>query len=171
MNQHFRRKQGITNASGFMNLMRKLEFDLHLQRVLIKVDRASMYHSLEVRVPLLSNAMLEASAHYSFADCFGDGEGKKPLRKILANHAGERLAKLPKRGFVVPIGEWIRGSMKKEFHEKILDMPAGLQTHFRRDQLEKILNEHCQDDKDWSWMIWSLYTLSAWHSKFALNQR
>lgn len=167
----FQEEQGITSASGFMNLMRKLEFDLHLQRVLIKVDRASMYHSLEVRVPLLSNAMLEASADYSFADCFGGGEGKKPLRKILASHAGERLAKLPKRGFVVPIGEWIRGSMKKEFHEKILDIPAGLQTHFRRDQLEKILNEHCQTNKDWSWMIWSLYTLSAWHSKFAFNQR
>ncbi len=167
----WQQEQGLNDVEGLMNVMRKLEFDLHLQRVLLKVDRASMFHSLEVRVPLLSNAMLEASSHFSFADCFGDGEGKKPLRKILASHVGERLAKLPKRGFVVPIDQWIRGSMKKEFQEKILDMPAPLLAHFKRDQLEQILHQHCNEDKDWSWMIWSLYTLSAWHSKFAINQR
>jgi asparagine synthase (glutamine-hydrolysing) len=167
----WKQEQGLNDVEGLMNVMRKLEFDLHLQRVLIKVDRASMFHSLEVRVPLLSNAMLDASTCFSFADCFGNGEGKKPLRKILANHAGERLAKLPKRGFVVPIDQWIRGSMKAEFQEKILDMPAPLRTHFKRDQLEQILHEHCDKNKDWSWMIWSLYSLSVWHSKFAIHQR
>ncbi len=167
----WKQEQGLNDVEGLMNVMRKLEFDLHLQRVLIKVDRASMFHSLEVRVPLLSNAMLEASTHFSFADCFGDGEGKKPLRKILANHAGERLAKLPKRGFVVPINQWIRGSMKREFQEKILDMPSSLSAHFKRDGMEQMLREHNEQNKDWSWMIWSLYTLSAWHSKFAINQR
>lgn len=170
-NASWQQEQGTNDVAGFMNVMRKLEFDLHLQRVLLKVDRASMFHSLEVRVPLLSNAMLEASTHFSFADCFGGGEGKKPLRKILASHAGERLAKLPKRGFVVPIDQWIRGSMKREFQEKILDMPASLLAHFRRDQLEQILKEHCDKNKDWSWIIWSLYSLSVWHSKFVINKQ
>jgi asparagine synthase (glutamine-hydrolysing) len=160
-------EQGLNDVEELMNLMRKLEFDIHLQRVLLKVDRASMFHSLEVRVPLLSNVMLEASTHFSFAECFGNGEGKKPLRKILAKHAGERLSKLPKRGFVVPIGQWIRGSMKKEFRDMILDMPPPLLSHFKRRALERMLREHCDQGKDWSWMIWSLYALSAWHSKFA----
>lgn len=165
----WQQEQHTKDLAGLMNVMRKLEFDLHLQRILIKVDRASMFHSLEVRVPLLSNAMLEASTHFSFADCFGAGQGKKPLRKILAVHAGERLTNLPKRGFVVPISNWIRGSMKKEFQEKILDMPSLLSAHFRRDGLELMLNEHCEGNKEWGWMIWSLYTLSAWHSKFSIN--
>ncbi len=166
-----RAEDGLDNAQAFMNIMRKLEFDLHLQRVLIKVDRASMYHSLEVRVPLLSNAMLEASTHYSFTDCFSDEEGKKPLRKLLASHAGGRLAKLPKRGFVVPIDQWIRGAMKQEFQEKVLDMPAPLLAHFKRPQLEQMLKDHNDRNKDWSWMIWSVYTLSVWYSKFVVNHR
>jgi asparagine synthase (glutamine-hydrolysing) len=121
---------GLSDVEGLMHLMRKMEFDLHLQRILIKVDRASMFHSLEVRVPLLSNSMLDAAASYSFADCFRSGEGKMPLRKIIRKQVGDELAALPKKGFVVPIDEWIRTTMKKDFYEKILNMPKALQSTF-----------------------------------------
>ena len=47
------------DEDGVMDIVRKMEFDIHLQRILLKVDRASMYHSLEVRVPLLSNEMID----------------------------------------------------------------------------------------------------------------
>lgn len=155
----------LNDVEGLMHLMRKMEFDLHLQRILIKVDRASMFHSLEVRVPLLSNSMLSAAANYSFTDCFHPGEGKIPLRKILRQHVGDELAALPKKGFVVPIDEWIRTSMKKDFYEKILDMPKPLQVHFNRPQLEQVLKEHCEQRKNWSWIIWSLYSVSSWYGK------
>lgn len=155
----------LGDVEGFMRLMRKMEFDLHLQRILIKVDRASMFHSLEVRVPLLSNSMLAAAANYSFTDSFHPGEGKIPLRKILRKHVGDELTALPKKGFVVPIDEWIRTTMKKDFYEKILDMPKPLQVHFNRVQLEQLLKEHCEQREDWSWIIWSLYSVSSWYGK------
>ncbi len=155
----------LKDVEGLMHLMRKMEFDLHLQRILIKVDRASMFHSLEVRVPLLSNNMIRAAASYSFTDCFHPGEGKIPLRKIIRKQVGDELAALPKKGFVVPIDEWIRTTMKKDFYEKILDMPKALQVHFNRPQLEQLLKEHCEQRKNWSWIIWSLYSLSSWYGK------
>jgi len=158
-------EQELGDVEELMRLMRKMEFDLHLQRILIKVDRASMFHSLEVRVPLLSNGMLTAAANYSFTDCFRPGEGKIPLRKILRQHVGNELTALPKKGFVVPIDEWIRTTMKKDFYEKILDMPKALQVHFNRPQLEQLLKEHCEQRKNWSWIIWSLYSVSSWYGK------
>ncbi|HPM30073.1 MAG TPA: asparagine synthase (glutamine-hydrolyzing) [Chryseolinea sp.] len=155
----------LKDVEGLMHLMRKMEFDLHLQRILIKVDRASMFHSLEVRVPLLNNGMIQAATNYSFADCFHPGEGKIPLRKIIRKQVGDELAALPKKGFVVPIDEWIRTTMKKDFYEKVLDMPNALQVHFNRPQLEQLLKEHCEQRKNWSWIIWSLYSLSSWYGK------
>jgi asparagine synthase (glutamine-hydrolysing) len=165
--QSAERESQLVGATELMGLMRKMEFDLHLQRVLLKVDRASMYHSLEVRVPLLSNAMLGASSGYPFKLCYSQGTGKLPLRMLMKRYVGQELASLPKRGFVVPIGQWIRGRFKQNFYEKILDMPKQLAPFFNGKQMEQLLKEHCNSSYDWSWIIWSLYTLSSWYQHHA----
>jgi len=46
-----------------------------------------------------------------------------------------------------------------------LDMPKALQVHFNRPQLEQLLKEHCEQRKNWSWIIWSLYSVSSWYGK------
>jgi asparagine synthase (glutamine-hydrolysing) len=148
-----------------MNIVRKLEFDLHLQRILLKVDRASMYHSLEVRVPLLSNAMIEYSTTLSYRDCTKQGQGKFNLKDLLISKSNKELVLKPKKGFTIPISQWLRKDLRKDVEDKLMDMPCELATMFDRKQLTKVVNQHMNKQNDWGWLLWSLYSLVNWHTQ------
>ena len=82
--------------------MRKIEFDVHLQRILLKVDRASMYFSQEVRVPLLSNNVINKSLEYSIFDCIEGNRGKIPLKDILIKHSNRKNCRSSEKRFFNP---------------------------------------------------------------------
>lgn len=145
------------------DLVRKIEFDLHLQRILMKVDRSSMFHSLEVRVPVLSKEMLQKSVEYTHFQCFQHGQGKFPLKEMLHRVSGSKKVWEGKKGFGIPLGGWMRNKLKNEMESKVLDMPEELIQFFQKEQLEKMLHQHMQGAKDWSWMIWALYSLVNWY--------
>ncbi|MGN6617191.1 MAG: asparagine synthase (glutamine-hydrolyzing) [Ilyomonas sp.] len=147
-----------------MNLMRKLEVDIHLQRILLKVDRASMYNSLEVRVPMLSNSMLKSSLSCTYSDCIKNGLGKMNLRQILINRASEELALQSKKGFTIPMDDWIRNEIKKEVTEKILDMPATLSYQFNKKAVQQLLHQHMTGKENAGWFIWAIYSLVVWEN-------
>jgi asparagine synthase (glutamine-hydrolysing) len=162
----YKEKGALTvSEENIMNVLRKLEFDLHLQRILIKVDRASMYHSLEVRVPILSNEMIDYSSTVHFKSCIKNGQGKYNLKELLIKKSNEKLVLQPKKGFVIPIGNWLRKELKKDVEEKIMNMPGELKPLFKRKELEKLLSEHMQSKHDWGWLLWSLYSLVNWHQQ------
>jgi asparagine synthase (glutamine-hydrolysing) len=146
-----------------MNVLRKMEVDLHLQRILLKVDRASMYHSLEVRVPLLSNDIIDYSTSLSYQDCVQQGQGKYNLKKLLIEKSNEQLVMQPKKGFIIPIGKWLRNELRTDVHDRLLNMPGELSILFNRKQLQKLLDEHMNGTADWGWLIWSVYALVNWH--------
>lgn len=150
---------------NIMNVLRKLEFDIHLQRILLKVDRASMYHSLEVRVPILSNEMINYSSTLNYKSCLKNGHGKYNLKKLLVAKTNERLVLQPKKGFVIPIGGWLRNELRKDVEEKIMNMPGELKHLFNRRELEHLLGEHMQARHDHGWLIWALYSLVNWHQQ------
>ena len=151
--------------NNVMNVLRKLEFDIHLQRILIKVDRASMYHSLEVRVPILSNEMIDYSNTLGFEECIKNGHGKYNLKQLLIKKTNEQLVMQPKKGFVIPIGKWLRNELKRNVEDKLMNMPGELSPLFNRNELAKILQQHNAETHDWGWLIWSLYSLVNWHKQ------
>jgi asparagine synthase (glutamine-hydrolysing) len=164
-------KELIKNLNGqqkdiscLMNIVRKMEMDIHLQRILLKVDRASMFHSLEVRVPFLSNAMLQHSLSYSYKNCIEGTQGKMNLKKSLIKKTGEELVIKPKKGFSIPIDDWIRTRLKNEITEKLMDMPPHLSTFFRKEKLRNLLNSHLNGTQSMGWFIWSVYTFVQWDS-------
>lgn len=157
-----RQAAGNLSDIDFMQIVRKMEMDLHLQRILVKVDRASMYHSLEVRVPFLSNAMLDASLHFTHTDCIKNKTGKMNLRNLLSEKAGPELGMLPKKGFTIPMDNWLRHELKTEVHEKIMNMPARLLQYFNKEKLSCMLQLHAADKQQCGWLVWALYTLSRW---------
>ena len=156
-------------AQQVMNILRKMEVDLHLQRILLKVDRASMYHSLEVRVPLLSNELIDYSTRLDYESCVKNGIGKYNLKQLLIKHSNKNLVLQPKKGFVIPIGNWLRQELKNDVQDKLMNMPAELSPLFKKAQLEKILIEHNTSSADWGWLIWSMYSLVNWHTHHRNN--
>ncbi len=151
------------DETSMMNAARKLEMDIHLQRILLKVDRASMHHSLEVRVPMLNNQMLEYSASCNFNDCINGSNGKWNLKKLLIEKSHKELVMQPKKGFTIPVGDWVRDTIYKDVMEKIMHMPPSLSIFFNRRNIEYLIKQHKSDAVDNGWFIWALYSLVNWH--------
>ena len=146
-----------------MQMIRKLEYDINLQKILLKVDRASMYNSLEVRVPLLGNEIIDFSTSINYDRCIYNDKGKIPLRNTLKKYINSNsLINEKKMGFTIPIDRW-RTSLKDEIIEKIYDMPSGLAGIINQAQAKKLINEHMNETGNWGWMAWSIYSLIRWY--------
>ncbi len=162
LQQLFAEEEDLDDAAAIMNKTRKLEVDLHMQRILIKVDRASMYHSLEVRVPLLDNDMLDFSGTSCYQNFILDKQGKYPLKKLLAAKTSDSLVFRSKKGFTVPLAEWIRTELYNEVCTTILDMPHHLAIYFNQRVLRQMISLHVNSKQDNSWILWAIYSLVKW---------
>ena len=154
--------EDLNDPMVIMNKTRKIEVDLHLQRILLKVDRASMYNSLEVRVPFLDNDMIDYSATVNYKSCIVDGQGKYNLKCLLAAKTNDALVFRPKKGFTVPLAEWMRNELKNEISQTILQMPKHLSVYFNKNVLEQMLSLHFKKEQDNSWILWAIYSLVKW---------
>lgn len=156
----------ISSEESAMLYARALEYHIHMQRVLLKVDRASMYHSLEVRTPLLSRVIVNISKGYHYEDCVYDEKAKWPLRKLLRSMLPPGVdGSGPKRGFSPPLDKWLRGTLKDRFEKRIFAVPSLLADAIDSRTIKKIWSEHQAGKNDWSWMIWSIYSLFTWVDK------
>ncbi|MFL5729908.1 MAG: asparagine synthase (glutamine-hydrolyzing) [Cytophagaceae bacterium] len=106
---------GQGNASEQMmywDLLHYLPDDL-----LVKVDRATMYHSIEGREPFLDHRLIEYSLGLPFEYKFREGKNKYILKKILSRHIPEELFERPKKGFSIPIFQWFSNDLFVLFQE------------------------------------------------------
>jgi len=158
-------KVDFENEVQVMNVARKMEMDLHLQRILLKVDRAGMYNSLEIRVPLLDNLMLDYSTSIDYKTCIADNVGKVNLKQLLAHETNESLVYKKKKGFDIPMKDWMNGMLYKEVREKIMEMPVLLSEHFEKKEIVNLLNNHKCGKADNSWLLWAIYTLVLWQQE------
>ncbi|HEY1434574.1 MAG TPA: asparagine synthase-related protein, partial [Thermoanaerobaculia bacterium] len=144
------------------NFSRHAEFYGQLQRGLKKVDMASMHESLEVRVPLLDREVIAVSLRLDPFACMRDGERKAPLRDLLARFVPPETIPRPKRGFAVPLGDWLRGPLRPLVEETLLagDLyPAGV---FDRSAVRAYWEGHRRGEQDRKWGLWTLLALQWW---------
>lgn len=141
--------------------LRRNELWGHLQMVLLKMDRASMHYSLEVRVPLLDLEVVRAAARVSPAACMRDGIGKLPLRKALARLVPPGSIPRRKAGFSVPLGDWLRAELRPMVEDLLLlgdPYPAGF---YRKGELQHLYQRHLAGE-DLTRAIWHLLSLQLW---------
>jgi asparagine synthase (glutamine-hydrolysing) len=156
---------GTRSPLQLANYSRQVEFYGQLQRGLKKVDMASMHHSLEVRVPFLDREVIEQSLRVDPFDCMRGGKRKSILRDILSRYVPAEAIPSPKRGFAVPLGDWLRGPLREIVEDTLLGgnlYPSGV---FNRRAVENYWNEHLSGMRDLKWGLWSLLTLQWWATK------
>ncbi len=153
-----------TDLSTAMQMIRWFEMNVHLQRILLKVDRSTMYYSLEARVPYLSNAILDYAATLDHTVCVNGSQGKTNIKAMLSEKVPRELVEKKKQGFLVPMAQWITREIKKDVYDTLLDMPAELNNFFNKKQLEKLLAAQVSKETYADGFIWGIYALVKWHS-------
>lgn len=153
---------GYRGPRHLANYSRRVEFYGQLQRGLKKVDMASMYHSLEVRVPLLDREVIETSLRIDPFDCMSNGRRKVVLQDLLACYVPKETILRPKRGFAVPLGDWLRHELRPLVEETLFRgtlFPDGI---FVPQGLRRYWDEHLTGLRDHKWGLWTLLTLQWW---------
>ena len=133
--------------------------------ILCKLDRASMYTSLETRVPFLDEDVVKLAWKLPLKTKIKNGLGKWPLRKILLNYVPENLIDKPKTGFSIPLGKWLRGPLK-DWADSLLDEKRlNTEGNFSGAIVKKIWKDHLQKKQDHSNCLWGILMFQAWFEK------
>ena len=130
--------------------------------ILTKVDRATMAVGLEARVPLLDHRVVELAWRIDPDSLRADGLGKRPLREILYRHVPRELVDRPKRGFEVPLAQWLRDPLR-EWAQDLLD-PATLAAQGFLDPgaVTRHWREHLSGERNWHRRLWPVIMFQAW---------
>lgn len=150
-------------------ISRLTEIDIRsymLDDILVKVDRMSMAHSLEVRSPLLDHHVVELAAQMPTRMKIRGGRGKYVLRQILKDKLPPSALRKGKQGFSVPLRDWFRGDLAGMVNDYL--GPTGyLPTDiFNPKIVGRVLREHQNGTVDHSRKIWLLLAYAAWHRQY-----
>jgi len=133
--------------------------------ILTKVDRASMAHSLEVRVPILDHKFVEYALRIAPEKRIVEGQGKAVFKKALEGLVPDEILYRPKKGFDVPIASWLRQELAPEVG-KLSTSEALLDTGLiSRKGINTLADEHMREVRDHHTTLWSLLMLEK-----SLNQ-
>ena len=171
----FRRDlQGYSAFSVFQNhvqdaptedpllLAQYLDFKTYLPGdILTKVDRASMAHSLEVRVPLLDHRLVEWASSLPPGLKLRGSTGKYIFKKMLEPELPRDVLYRAKMGFAVPLAAWFRGPLKARLHDALIKGAVARSGYFDAESLERLYRQHAAGQRDNSAALWSLLMLDA----------
>ncbi|WP_179334813.1 asparagine synthase (glutamine-hydrolyzing) [Winogradskyella costae] len=157
-------------SSNFLQKAADLNIKLWLENDSnVKVDRASMAYSVEVRSPFLDYRIVEYARSLPMHFKYEKGRQKKILRDILKDYIPEEVFNQPKRGFAVPIGDWMRNELKEEFLEALNDDFLNKVPNLNVPRFKRLLQEHMEHKEDHTANVWKLYVLSKWYSEFGFK--
>ena len=134
--------------------------------ILVKVDRASMAHSLETRAPYLDVDLYNFCKTLPLHFKIDASATKKPLRNMLKKYLSEDLRNAPKKGFAVPIDSWFRGELKTWTHDMLSTSSIKSQGFLNASVVDQYLREHMSGKKNWQFQIWNLLVFQSWLAKW-----
>jgi asparagine synthase (glutamine-hydrolysing) len=137
--------------------------------MLVKVDRMSMAHSLEVRAPFLDHRLAELMNRVKFGTKLPNGRQKYLLRKAMERYLPPSFLWRKKQGFAVPLSHWFKDSLGDYVRQKLLAPGAMVGELFERAALERIVGEHARLTRDWSHAIWTLLMFETWCARYRIT--
>jgi asparagine synthase (glutamine-hydrolysing) len=128
---------------------------------LVKVDRMSMAHGLEIRCPLLDHHLVELAFTIPTEKKFADGQPKSLLRGLAERRLPDELVHRPKSGFSAPVGAWLAGPYAARFRDDVLGANSKTRDMLDRDRVSRLFAEHL-DGTDHSYALWAVWMLERW---------
>jgi asparagine synthase (glutamine-hydrolysing) len=129
--------------------------------ILTKVDRASMAHALEVRVPFLDHKLMEWVSGLPVDYKLRGAEGKFMLKQALEPHLPNDIMYRRKMGFSIPLAEWFRGPLKDKLNQALSSQRMADTGLFDMAFLRRMADEHARGVRDYSASLWSLLMFEA----------
>jgi asparagine synthase (glutamine-hydrolysing) len=160
---HHARIWALHTVPGTSTLKRLLRASMDTRLVndyLVKVDRATMYASLEMRSPFLDRHLAEFACSLTDKQLFQPYGTKSVLKLLAKKYLPEELILRNKMGFGVPIGSWFRNEMKARFRAVVLDQRQDL-VPLDYGFIERLLERHCQGEEHAD-RLWAIYVFHIW---------
>jgi asparagine synthase (glutamine-hydrolysing) len=152
------------SSAGAAPLNRLLDLNLRtylLDDLLVKTDRMSMAHGLEVRCPLLDTELIEYSAQLPPRLKARGMTLKRVLKAAVKDLLPEEIISRPKRGFGVPLDRWFREDLKAYVDSTLGAEDARVKEHLAPEAVDRILAEHHAGERNHGHALWTLLTLEV----------
>ena len=152
----------LLGRSSFEDAMMTDTYDYLPDDILVKVDRASMAVSLEVRVPLLDPDVFSFAWGLHPNDRVINGIGKWPLRQLLNRYVPAEIVERPKMGFGVPINKWLRNELRDWASDLLDGQLLRQQGYFHPEPILRMWHEHVSGTTDRSTELWPILMFQSW---------
>ena len=133
--------------------------------ILVKVDRASMANSLEVRAPILDHKFMELAATIPSSLKLQGRKGKYIFKKALEKFLPNEILYRKKMGFGVPLARWFRNELKDMAYDTIFSNQKSML--FEKSTIEQIWRQHQKGFRDRSTELWTLFMFKLWQKQVA----
>jgi asparagine synthase (glutamine-hydrolysing) len=157
--------RAIWSASeGAATLDRLLDLNLRtylLDDLLVKADRMSMAHGLEVRSPFLDTKLLELATHLEPKLKLRGIRLKRVLKAAVCDLVPDEIINRPKRGFGVPLDRWFREDLRDYVASTLGAADSRVKSHLRPDGVDRVLAEHDSGARNHGHALWTLLTLEV----------
>lgn len=157
----------ICDAEEQIEQMQYLDMNFYLaEDILTKVDRASMAVSLEVRAPFLDPRVAEFAAGLPLEYKLNGNNGKYILKETIKNLLPKNVTKRAKKGFGIPIAEWLKGRLNPLVRDLLNEDRLRKQNLFNPEFVQKMLKEHETGFANHHKPLWTLLVFQLWYDNF-----
>lgn len=154
------------NSASYLEKLMHIDSRVWLpEDLLLKADHASMYASIETRVPFLDHRLVEFSARLDPGLKHNGQERKYLLKKVAERYLPKDIIYRGKQGFVMPLSEWLEGTLQPQIHQALGTSGLGKRGLFRQEALDKLIHQHRQGSKNHAGRFWTLYALERWFQR------
>lgn len=157
----------ICDARNEIEQMQFLDMNFYMaEDILTKVDRASMAVSLEVRAPFLDPRVAQFAAQMPVEYKLRGRKGKYILKKAVEPFLPKNILHRPKKGFGIPIAEWLKGRLNPLMHDLLAPKRLKEQGLFNEKFVQKLIEEHETNSASHHKQLWTLLVFQLWFDNF-----